>query len=271
MTEEQDLAPEEEEDFRFLALDTVEDGIARITIERPKALNALNSELLDELHDAVVLLAFAPEVRVILITGAGDKAFVAGADIAEMADLGPLDARSFSHAGQSCFDTIEQCPKPVIAMINGYALGGGLELALACHLRVAATTARLGLPETSLGLIPGFGGTQRLARLAGPGVAREWILTAEMFPAEEAHRVGVVNRVAAPEDLLAATLTLARTLASRAPLAQKAALEVIRTGLQVGQTEGENAEADAFGLVFATEDMREGVQAFLEKRQADFQ
>ncbi len=269
---EQALADGEEavEIFENLEIELDEDGIAVLKVNRPKALNALNGEVLEELREAVVELAFDDEVKVIVITGAGDKAFVAGADIAEMADFHPLEARGFSHHGQSAFATIEECPKPVIAMINGFALGGGLELALACHLRTASTKAKLGLPETSLGLIPGFGGTQRLTRLAGVGVAREWVLTADMYSAEEAHRVGVVNRVAEPDQLWETTRKLAKTIASRGPLAQRMALEVIRTGLQTGQTEGETAESDAFGLVFSTEDMKEGTAAFLEKRGAEF-
>lgn len=256
--------------FENLEIELDDDGIARLILSRPKALNALNIELLEELREALVELAYDPEVKVIVITGAGDKAFAAGADIAEMADMAPLEARGFSQLGQSVMSSIEECPKPVIAMINGYALGGGLELALACHLRVASTKAKLGLPETSLGLIPGFGGTQRLARLAGAGIAREWILTADPYPAAEAHRTGIVNRLAEPDQLWATTRELALTLARRGPLAQRLALDVIRTGLQVGQTEGENAESDTFGLIFTTEDMREGTKAFLEKRQAEF-
>ncbi|MBL7008275.1 MAG: enoyl-CoA hydratase/isomerase family protein [Planctomycetes bacterium] len=273
MTDAAEAAAGEEDPvalFENLEIELDEDGIALVTINRPKALNALNGEVLDELREAIVELAFDAEVKVIVITGAGDKAFVAGADIAEMADLSPLEARGFSQHGQGTFATIEECPKPVIAMINGFALGGGLELALACHLRVASTEARLGLPETSLGLIPGFGGTQRLTRLAGTGVAREWILTADLYGAAEAHRVGVVNRLAEPEELWETTRKLALTIASRGPQAQRMALDVIRTGLQTGQTEGENAESDAFGLIFSTDDMKEGTAAFLEKRVADF-
>jgi enoyl-CoA hydratase len=166
---------------------------------------------------------------------------------------------------------MEACPKPVIAAIQGFALGGGLELALACHLRVAAEGSKMGLPEVTLGLIPGFGGTQRLSRIAGPGVAREWILTGDLFDAAEAHRVGVVNRVVSAEELLPSAVALAKTIASRGPVAVRSALEVIRMGLEVGQSAGESMEADAFGLIFATEDMREGTKAFLDKRKADFQ
>ncbi len=248
-----------------------EEGIARVVIQRPKALNALNTEVLVELDLVLDELAVDETVRVIVLSGGGDKAFVAGADIAEMAEMEPLEARAFSRMGQAVLDQIEGCPKPVIAMIQGYALGGGLELALACHLRVASTAAKLGLPEVGLGLIPGFGGTQRLMRLAGAGVAREWVLTAEHFPAEEAWRVGIVNRLFAPEELEEGTLALARRIASQGGAAQALALEVMRRGLETGQGEGENTESDAFGLVFATKDRHEGIRAFLEKRKPSFQ
>ena len=248
-----------------------ESGIAWLRIDRPEVLNALDSEVLDELAEAMEVLAGADEVRVIVIAGGGEKAFVAGADIAEMADLTALEARDFARLGQATFDMVESCPKPVIAMIQGFALGGGLELALACHLRVASTRAKLGFPEVGLGLVPGFAGTQRMCRLAGAGVAREWVLSGTHFTAEEAHRVGVVNRVVEPEQLEAATTELARQLASRGPVALQLALEVIRRGLEGGQHAGENTEADAFALVFTTEDMREGTKAFLEKRDPDFQ
>ncbi len=271
MIEEETLDPEIDFEYQFLTVDIDDDGIALLTLNRPDALNALNVEVLDELRDAIVGLAQSPEVLAVLITGAGDKAFVAGADISEMADFGPLEARDLSRMGQDAFAHIENAPLPVIALINGFALGGGLELALSCHLRIAASSARLGLPEVTLGLIPGFGGTQRLSRLAGPGVAREWVLTGDHFSAEEAHRVGVVNRVVAPEDLLEAGRALALKISSRGPLAVASALEVIRVGLEVGQTQGEAAEADAFGLIFASEDMREGTKAFLEKRKPAFQ
>ncbi len=246
------------------------DGVAKLTIEREAALNALNIDVLISLRDAVIDCAESDDVKVIVITGSGDKAFVAGADIAEMADMSPLEARDFSHLGQDTFATIEACPKPTIAMVNGFALGGGMELALACHLRVASTKAKFGLPETSLGLIPGFGGTQRLAQLAGAGVAREWILSADMFSAQEAHRVGVVNRLVEADELENATRQLAQTIASRGELALKTANEVIRFGLEVGQSEGEASEADNFGLLFSNEEAREGLKAFVEKRKPNW-
>ncbi len=266
---EQDSVDDAELVYEHLQCD-VDDGIATLVINRPKALNALNADVLDELRDAIVELAIDDEVLAILITGSGEKAFVAGADISEMADMSAFEARDHSHLGQDVFATIEACPKPVIAVINGYALGGGLELALACHLRVASSSALMGLPEVSLGLIPGFAGTQRLSRIAGPGVAREWILTGDSFSAEEAHRVGVVNRIAEPEALLETAAKLAKRIAARGPLAVTTALEVIRTGLEVGQAQGESAEADSFGLIFTSEDAREGMTAFKEKRKPNF-
>lgn len=257
-------------DYRHLKIAFDEEGVAWVTIERPKQLNALNTEVVEELRECISDLADDPETEAIVITGGGEKAFVAGADIAEFQDLTPPEARMLSLNGQDMLAGIENCPKPVIAMINGFALGGGLELALACHLRVAATTAKLGLPEVSLGLIPGFGGTVRLSRIAGPAVAREWILTGDQFTAEEAHRVGIVTRVAAPDQLRAAVKHLCATIQKRGPVAVATALETIRRGQEVGQTEAENQEADAFGMLFATEDAREGTQAFLEKRKPEF-
>ncbi|MBT3339798.1 MAG: crotonase [Planctomycetes bacterium] len=254
-------------DWQHLLTDVDESGIATITINRPKALNALNSEVLEELNDALVEAAMSDDVKVIIITGAGDKSFVAGADIGEMADMTPVEARDHALTGQGVFANIESCPKPVIAMINGFALGGGLELAMACHIRVACEGAKLGLPETGLALIPGFGGTQRLMRIVGTGVAREWILTADMFDASEAHRVGLVNRLVPADELLEATMKLAKTLCKRGPVAMETALDCIRRGLEGGQTQGENTEADAFGILFTSEDSREGMHAFLEKRK----
>ncbi len=258
-------------DYKHLKLTFDEDGVAWVTIDRPKQLNALNSEVVEELRICIGDLTDDPETEAIVITGGGDKAFVAGADIGELADLSPHEARGLSLTGQDVLAMIENCPKPVVAMINGFALGGGLELALACHLRVAATTAKLGLPEVSLGLIPGFAGTVRLARLAGPGVAREWVLTGDQFTAEEAHRVGVVTRVAAPDKLREEVKKLCATMQKRGPVAIAAALETIRRGQECGQTEAENLEADAFGMMFSTEDAREGTKAFMEKRKPDFQ
>ena len=260
-----------ESEYKYVHAEVNEDGIAWLVIDRQSALNALNTELIDELREAIAELTDYEDVKVVVLTGAGDKAFVAGADIGELAELTPYEGRAMSRNGQDMMATIEGSPVPVIAMINGFALGGGLELALSCHLRVASEDARLGLPEVSLGLIPGFGGTQRLARLANPSVAREWILTGDHYSAADALAAGVVNRVVPMSGLKEATRELALKIAKRGPIAIAAALEVVRRGLEVGQTEGENLESDAFGLLFATEDQKEGARAFLDKRKPDFQ
>ena len=245
-------------------------AIARVTIDRPKVMNALNRQTLGELSHAFDDVRDDAAVRVLVVTGAGDKAFVAGADINELARMKALEAKELAFYGQQVFARLERLGKPSIAMINGFALGGGCELALACTLRTASENAKLGLPEVSLGIVPGYGGTQRLARIAGPGVAREWVLTGEMFGAQEACRVGVVNRVFPPGELEAGTLRLAETLASRAPIALRLGMEAILRGQDVPQAEGEIMESDMFGLASTTEDMREGMAAFLEKRKADF-
>ena len=244
---------------------------ATVTVNRPKVLNALNQRTLEELASAFDALEADAEVRCIVVTGAGEKAFVAGADINELAKMQALEAKAKAFFGQQVFGRLERMSKPSIAMINGFALGGGCELALACTLRTASTTARLGLPEVSLGIIPGYGGTQRLARIAGPGVAREWVLTGDMIAAEEAHRVGVVNRLFAPEALREGTMKMVETILSRGPVAVALALETIRRGLAMSQAEGEIIESDMFGLASTTADMREGMAAFLEKRKPAFQ
>ena len=249
----------------------VEGALARVTVNRPKLLNALNHQTLEELAHAFDQARDDEAVRGLVITGAGEKAFVAGADINELAKMKAMQAKDVAFFGQQVFGRLETLGKPSLAMINGFALGGGLELALACTLRTASTTARVGLPETSLGIIPGYGGSQRLARIASPGVAREWILTGDMFGAEEAHRVGVVNRIFAPEALEEGSLGLMNTILSRGPVAVRLALEAIRRGMNMSQTEGEIIESDMFGLASTTEDMREGMAAFLEKRKPAFQ
>ena len=245
-------------------------AIARITINRPKVLNALNAQTLRELDDALAKVQCDESARVIVLTGAGEKAFVAGADINELAQMKALQAKDVAAYGQRVFRRLEDMGKPSIAMINGFALGGGCELALACTLRTASRTARLGLPEVSLGIIPGYGGTQRLARVAGPGVAREWVLTADIYPAEEAHRVGVVNRLFDAEELKEGTDKLAATMVSRAPIALRLGMDAIRRGINMTQDDGESMECDMFGLASTTEDMREGMAAFIEKRAANF-
>ena len=234
-------------------------------------MNALNDATLTEMIDAFDRCRDDDAVRAVVLTGAGDKAFVAGADIGELAKMNPLSAKDLAAKGQSVLERLEKMGKPTVAMINGFALGGGLEMALACSLRTASTKARVGLPEVSLGIIPGYGGTQRLLRVAGPGVAREWILTGDMFGAAEAHRVGVVNRIFEPDELVAGTRKLVDTILSRGPVAVRFALEAIDRGQNMPQKEGEIMECDLFGLAASTDDMKEGMGAFLEKRQADFQ
>lgn len=246
------------------------DGVRRIRIERPDKLNALNLATLDALLAAFDAAAADPAVRVVVLTGAGAKAFVAGADIAEMAALSAVEGRDFSRRGQVLMRRIERLPKPAIAMINGFALGGGLELAMACHLRVAADTARLGQPEINLGLIPGFGGTQRLARLAGRAAALELCLLGAPIDAARALQLGIVNRVVAADALEAETGQLAARLAAAAPLAVRGLLDAVHVGGECGIEEGLEYETAQFGLMFATEDMREGARAFLERRSPAF-
>jgi len=250
---------------------SIADGVARVTVNRPKVLNALNNDTLGEMEHAFEHCRSNESVRALVITGSGDKAFIAGADINELAQMKPLGAKDLARRGQKVLERLERMGKPTIAMVNGFALGGGLELALACTLRTASTSARVGLPEVSLGIIPGYGGTQRLARIAGPGVAREWVLTGDMYGAEEAHRVGVVNRIFAPEELEEGTMKMVQTILSRGPVAVRFAIEAINGGMIMPQREGEIMECDLFGLAAASEDMREGMTAFIEKRKADFQ
>ncbi len=256
--------------YKNLLLESA-DGVATITINREKVLNALNDETLTDLSNAFDECREDADVRVVILTGAGEKSFVAGADIRELAKMNPLSAKDLAYRGQQVLAKVEHMGKPTVAMINGFALGGGLELALACNLRTAATTARMGLPEVSLGIIPGYGGTQRLTRVAGPGVAREWILTGDMFTAEEAHRVGVVNRIFPPEELLAGTMKMVESILSRGPIAVRFAIEAISRGSNMPQREGEILESDLFGLAASTEDMHEGMGAFIEKRKPNFQ
>ena len=249
----------------------VADGVARLTVDRPQAMNALNSETLDEMEHVFNHCRETESVRALVITGSGDKAFIAGADIKELAKMNPLSAKDLAYRGQQVYALVEHMGKPTIAMVNGFALGGGLELALACNLRTASTSARMGLPEVSLGIIPGYGGTQRLSRVAGPAVAREWILTGDMFGAEEAHRVGIINRIFSPEELEEGTMKMVNSILSRGPIAVRFAIEAISRGSNMPQREGEILESDLFGLAASTEDMREGMAAFIEKRKPDFQ
>ena len=253
----------------LLSIDTL-DGIRTIAINRPDKLNALNSATLDALHAAFDDAAEDADVRVVVLTGSGEKAFVAGADISEMNGLSPVEGRDFSLRGQRMMRRVEKMPKPVIAAINGFALGGGLELAMCCHLRIAADTARLGQPEINLGLVPGFGGSQRLLRLAGRAATLELCLTGEPIDAERAHQLGIVNRVVPAAELQAETAKLAGKLAKAAPLALRAMIDCVNIGGECGIEEGLEYESAQFGLVFSTEDMREGTRAFLEKRKPEF-
>ena len=255
----------------FENLQVERDGaVATVTINRPKVLNALNAQTLDELRRAVLALKHDDSVRAVILTGAGEKSFVAGADINELAVQSPVTGRDHATAGQHVLDLIENMGKPVIAAINGYALGGGCELAMACTIRIAAETAKLGQPEINLGIVPGYGGTQRLARLIGRGRALELLLTGDQIPAAEAHRLGLVNRVVPAAALLSEARALAASLAAKAPVAVRYILDAVNKGLQMGFAEAQVFEATLFGLAASTEDMREGTKAFLEKRKADF-
>jgi enoyl-CoA hydratase len=247
------------------------DGIARITVNRPDKLNALNATVIRELGEAVTRIERESEIRGVLLTGAGTKAFVAGADIAELAEQGPLEGKARAAEGQAVFRRLERCGKPVIAAINGYALGGGCELAMACHLRVASDTARFGQPEVKLGLGPGYGGTVRLPRLVGRGRALELLLTGGLIDAAEAYRIGLVNRVVAADRLLEESERLLRTILENGPLALRACLEAVDAGLSMTVDEALLLEAGYFGLLSGTSDMREGTRAFLEKRTPRFE
>ena len=245
-------------------------AVAIVTINRPKVLNALNAQTLDELRHVVLELQADEAVRVLILTGAGEKSFVAGADINELAVQTPTGGREHALRGQHVLDLIEHLGKPVIAAINGFALGGGCELAMACTLRLAADTAKLGQPEVNLGLIPGYAGTQRLSRLVGKGKAMELILGGAPIPASEAARIGLVNRVVPAADLMAEARALAAQLAKNAPIAMRYIMAAINQGLEMPFAEGCVFEATLFGLVASTADMREGTAAFLEKRKPEF-
>ena len=246
------------------------DKLGYITFNRAKVLNALNRKTMEELGDVLASARADDEVRVLILTGAGEKAFVAGADINELAQRTPVDGKEFSIFGQGVLHMLETMGKPSIAAINGFALGGGCELALACTIRLASKTAKLGQPEVKLGIIPGYGGSQRLARLCGKGMAHELCLAGEMISAEEALRIGLVNHIYEPAELLPAAEALAKKIVANAPLAVKYAMEAIEHGTEMPQEEGLFLEATLFGLCCATEDMREGTRAFLEKRAAQF-
>jgi enoyl-CoA hydratase len=246
------------------------DGLAVVQINRPKALNALNQTVIKELYDCMITLNMDQETAVIILTGAGEKAFVAGADISEFPKMGPDEARAFALLGQQVFSYIEKMKKPVIAAVNGFALGGGCELAMACDLRVASTKAKFGQPEVSLGITAGFGGTQRLPRLVGAGRAKELLMTGDMINAEEAYRIGLANKVVEPESLLDAAKEIAGKIMKQAPLAVSYSKEAVNQGMNMDLDSACAKEADVFALCFSSEDQKEGASAFLEKRKAAF-
>ena len=247
------------------------DGITFVTVNRPDKLNALNDRTVEELDAAFAAVAADLAVRGVILTGAGEKAFVAGADIAELSTQSPIQGTERSVRGQRVLDRIERLGKPVVAAVNGFALGGGCELALACHVRVASENARLGMPEVKLGIMCGYGGTQRLPRLVGKGRALEMLLTGEMVDAQEALRIGLVNRVVPKDKLLAESDALIRKMLANGPVSLRFTLEAVNDGLEMPLDEAQRAEATLFGLICSTGDMKEGTKAFLEKRPAKFQ
>jgi enoyl-CoA hydratase len=242
------------------------DAYAVVTLNRPKVMNALNRTLFTELDDAFTALAAESGVRAVILTGAGEKAFAAGADISELASLSATEGQQLARRGQAVFRRIETCGKPVIAAINGFALGGGCELAMACTIRIASDRARMGQPEVKLGLVPGYGGTQRLPRLVGKGAAMKLLLTGDMVGAEEAFRIGLVDEVVPAEALLPRAETLARAIAQQAPLAVAGCIQAVEGGYDLPLDSALELEASLFGLACATEDKAEGTKAFLEKR-----
>jgi len=256
-------------DFRNLVV-TLRDRVAFVTINRPDKLNALNAATKAELLELFNKLKNDSSVDIIILTGAGEKSFVAGTDIAELAALDATSGKEFSQSGQDLFNLIENLGKPVIAAVNGYALGGGCELALACHLRIASENAKFGQPEVNLGIIPGYGGTQRLARLIGKGRAMEMILTSNQIDAGEALRVGLVNKVVPQTELLSTAENVARTILSKGQVAIRMALKAVNMTEETTQSDGQALEASLFAVCCGTEDFKEGTKAFLEKRKPEF-
>ncbi|MBI9091303.1 MAG: enoyl-CoA hydratase/isomerase family protein [Desulfobacterium sp.] len=248
----------------------VEETIGTLTFNRPKALNALNQELIQELGVVIDRVEADPDIKVLVLTGAGNKAFVAGADISELAEMNVLQAKQFSQIGQETFSRLESLTIPVIAAVNGFALGGGTEVALACDFIYASEKAVFGLPEITLGIIPGFGGTQRLARLVGPNRAKELIYTGTTVPAAQAEAYGIVNRIFAPEELMAGVMKTAKAMALKGRVSIRAAKEAVNTGLCADLETGCKIENNAFALCMASQDAKEGTQAFLEKRKPAF-
>lgn len=249
----------------------VKSGVLVITVNRPDKMNSLNRQTIEELHEALAEAENNKEIRAVILTGSGQKAFVAGADIAEFADYGVNEGQQLSSTGHfKVFNFIENYSKPIIAAVNGFALGGGLELAMACHIRVVSDNAKLGLPEVGLGVIPGYGGTQRLAQLVGKGKAFEMIVTADMITAADAYKWGLANYVTTQEELMNKCFEITAKIAAKSPTAIKSAIKAINAGYN-NQVNGFQAEIEEFGKSFATRDFKEGVSAFLEKRKANFQ
>lgn len=256
-------------EFKNLLLD-IKEKIAVVTINRPDKLNALNNETLSELQSLFNIIKYDENVYVIILTGSGEKAFVAGADISELNKLNMLEAKKFAEFGQGIFTCIEEFEKPVIAAVNGFALGGGCELALACHIRLASDNAKFGQPEVNLGIIPGYGGTQRLARIVNPGRAMEMILTGDLVDANTAYEIGLVNKVYQQSDLLSKAWEMAAKIASKGQIAIKFAIKAVNSSKQLSLREGQNIEASLFALCCGTDDFKEGTSAFLEKRKPVF-
>ena len=256
--------------YQTLLVD-VKDGVATVTVNRPDKLNALNDQVVADLRAAVAALKADPAVKGVILTGAGPKAFVAGADIGNLAQLGVMDGREFALRGQAVLNALETMGKPVLAAVNGFALGGGCELAMACHIRIAGENAKFGQPEVKLGITPGYGGTQRLPRLVGKGRALHLLLSAEMIDAPEALRIGLVTKVVPADQLMAEAEKLMRTILANGPVAVALTIDAVHQGLEMTLAEGLQLEANLFGLVASTQDMREGLTAFLEKRPARFE
>ena len=256
-------------EFKNLLVE-INEGVGVVTINRPQALNALNADTILELFHAFTAMETNSKIKFVILTGAGSKAFVAGADIAEMLNFDPIAAREFAFSGQKMLNTIEKLSKPVIAAVGGFALGGGCELAMACDIRLASENAKFGQPEINLGTLPGFAGSQRLPRLIGKGLAKELIFTGDIIDAKEAHRIGLVNKVVEQDHLLAVAMKMAKKIAAKGAIAVRFCKEAINNGLEMDIDKACAYEADLFALSFATEDRAEGMQAFLEKRTANF-
>lgn len=255
--------------YQNLYIETI-NGVAIITINRPKALNALDRKTILELNQLCDELAQDKSIKIVIFTGSGDKSFVAGADIAEMLPLSATEGRTWAKTGQAVFNKIENLPQPVIAAVNGFALGGGCELAMACDIRIASAKAKFGQPEVTLGITAGFGGTQRLPRLIGKGRAKELLLTGDTISADEAYRIGLVNKIVAPEELMKEAMAMAEKIMSRAPIAVQVTKAAVNEGTDMDLESGVAYEAEVFGLCFATKDQKEGMTAFIEKRKSNF-